>query len=245
MRLDAWKFLTNGWDRAEKERARLDNAASMFFETVSRNDWLAVSKLIQSGCSPNMLLGHKSALMVAAEHGALECLNLLISTGSVIGAQDEIGRDALFHAIESRQDEAVRFLLSKGPRVKRLFNDNATALILAAKSGYVSGVDALVKYDKNMVNMYDRMGRTALWHVLSKEDMTDEDNEIARILMDGGASADMTDLEGVSAREAAQAESARSLVERADLAASMKAQAEADNAPAQPAPSSPKRGPRI
>lgn len=241
MRLEAWKFLTDSWDRAEKERSRLDNAASMFFETVARNDWQAVSKLIQSGCSPNMLLGHRNALMVAAENGALECVKLLISTGSVLGAQDEMGRDALFCAIEARHDAVVSFLLSKGPRFKRLFHDNSTPLIAAAKSSYLHGVAALVKYDKHSVNLFDRMGRTALWHVLSKEELSDDDNAIARILLDNGASADMADLDGVSPREAARAESARSAVERADLSTSM--EAEPESAPQQPAP--PRRGPRL
>lgn len=235
MRLETWKFLTESWDRSSKERERLEKATLIFFEDISRDDWFACSKLIERGCSPNMALGQKTAIMVAAENGAIHALRLLSSTGGNLGAQDEQGRDALFWAVEARSDDIIDFLVEQRVRPKRLFNDNSTPLIASAKSSYVHGVRALVYYDKNLVNMYDRMGRTALWHVLSKPDMTDDDNEIARILMDAGAEPDMADLDGVSARESTVSKSGKSLVERHDIEVSM--EPDTDPGPA-PAPSS-------
>lgn len=236
MRLEAWKFLTQSWDRAERERERLEKATTIFFDDIMRDDWAACSKLIERGCSPNMALGQKTAIMVAAEHAAINALKLLVTTGANLGAQDEQGRDALFWAVETRSNDAVDFLLDQGARGKRLFNDNSTPLIAAAKSSYVHGVRALVSRDNKIVNQYDRMGRTALWHVLSKEDLSDDDNEIARILMDGGANPDMADLDGVSARESATSESGRSLVERHDIDATLDVEpsleAEPEQAPA-------------
>ena len=245
MRLQSWNYLKRSWDRADSEKARLEKATSIFFEDVARDDWLACSKLIERGCSPNMALGHKRALMVAAESGAINTLRLLASTGADLGAQDEQGRDALFWAIETRADDAVDFLLAqaaaKGVRPKRLFDDNSTALIAAAKLSYVHAVRALVHYEKSMVNMWDRMGRTALWHVLSKTDLSDDDNEIARILMDGGADPSMRDLEGVSAREAATSDAGQSLLERHDIEAELDP---AEPSPEQSAPA-PSRRPRL
>lgn len=217
MQLDAWKHLTDTWDRADRERERLEEAASVFFETISRNDWEGASKLITRGCSPNMTLGMRTPLMCAAEEGAIECLRLLISTGANLGAQDEIGRDAVFCAIDSGQDNALECLLAQGTRLKRLFEDNATPLIKASLNGNVRAVRALVGFDRQSVNQFDRSGRTALWHVLSKPELSDDDNEIARILLDAGADAEMSDINGVSPREAAAASSAHALLERADL----------------------------
>lgn len=242
MRLETWKFLSQSWDRANQEQARLEKATSIFFEDIMRDDWQSCTKLIERGCSPNMALGKKTAIMVAAEHGAINSLRLLATTGASLGAQDEQGRDALFWSIETRSDEAVDFLISQGARAKRLFDDYSTPLIAAAKSSYVHGVRALVHYDKNLVNLFDRMGRTALWHVLSKPDMTDDDNQIARILMDAGANPDMPDLEGVTAREAATSDAGQSLVERHDLDMSVEPEPDQGNSPAPPAPG---RRPRL
>ena len=241
MKLEAWKFLTQSWDRADRERERLEKATHTFFEDIMRDDWEGCTKLIERGCSVNMALGQKTAVMIAAEYSAINTLKLLVSTGANIGAQDEQGRDALFWAIETRSDDAVDFLINKNARPKRLFNDNSTPLIAAAKASYVHGVRALVSYDKKLVNMYDRMGRTALWHVLSKDDMSDDDNEIARILMDQGANPDMADLEGVTARDSAMSESGRSLVERHDIEASM----ESDEPAPTTAPPAPSKRPRL
>lgn len=242
MRLEAWKFLTESWDRSSKERERLEKATLIFFDDIERDDWVACSKLIERGCSPNMALGHKTAVMVAAENGAINALRLLSSTGGNLGAQDEQGRDALFWGIETRSNDVVEFLLSQHIRFKRLFNDNSTPLIAAAQRSYVHGVRALVQHDKNQVNQFDRMGRTALWHVLSKPDMTDDDNEIARILMGAGADPDMADLDGVSPRDSALSDVGQSMLERHDIQVSMEPNPEPEpepepgNAPAPPAP---------
>ncbi len=240
MKIEAWNYLTRGWDRRESEQRRIDEAAGVLFEAVARNDWMAVSKLIEKGCSANMLLGQRSPLMVAAEYGAVETARLLLATGASLGSQDEIGRDALMHAVENRQDALVDLLLDSGAPIKRMAQDNATALIQAAKFSNVHATRALVKYSKNLVDMYDRMGRTPLWHVLSKESLSDEDNEIARILIDSGADPGVVDFEGVSPRDAARTEAAQSLAERADLARGMDAGAEPPDEP-----EAPKRGRRM
>lgn len=242
MRLETWKFLTQSWDRSAQERERLENATVIFFDDIQRDDWVACSKLMERGCSPNMALGRKTAVMVAAENAAINTLRLLVSTGGNLGAQDEHGRDALFWGVETRSNDVVDFLLSQRIRPKRLANDLSTPLIEAAKRSYVHGVRALVQYDKKQVNLYDRMGRTALWHVLSKPEMTDDDNEIARILMGSGANPDMTDLEGVSPRDAAQSEIGQSMLERHDIDVSIEPDPEPDHAPAAPSPS---RKPRL
>lgn len=244
MKLEAWNFLTKSWDRADRERERLEKATQIFFEDIMRDDWMGCSKLIDRGCSPNMALGQKTAAMVAAEHSSINCLRLLTSTGANLGAQDEQGRDALFWAVETRSNDSIDFLLAQGVRPKRMRDDNSTPLIAAAKNSYVHGVRALVYYDRSLVNLYDRMGRTALWHVLSKEEMSDDDNEIARILMDQGANPDMADLEGITARESAMSESGKSLVERHDIEATIEPDADPSAAPSPKAPT-PSRRPRL
>jgi hypothetical protein len=242
MRLEAWKFLTESWDRAARERERLEKAALIFFEDIARDDWLACSRLIERGCSPNMALGQRTPAMAAAENGAINALKLLASAGANLGAQDEQGRDAIHFAVQTRSDEALGFLLGKGARPKRLFADHSTALIAAARGSYVQGVRLLVANDKHSVDQYDRMGRTALWHVLSKPDPTDADNEIAKILMGNGANPNLSDLEGVSARDASASEASKSLLERHDIDAALDVEPDAP-APAS-APNKP-RGPRL
>lgn len=237
MKIEAWRYLTQAWDRHDSEQRRIEEAAGVFFDAVARNDWMAASKLIERGCSSNMLLGQRTPLMVAAEYGALETAKLLIATGASLGSQDEIGRDSLTHAVENAQDALVDLLLEKGAPIKRTFQDNATALIQAAKFSNVHAVRSLVKYDKNMVDMYDRLGRTALWHVLSKESLSEDDNEIARILIDSGADPSAVDFEGVSPKEAARSEAAQSLAERAELARGL----ENDEAAPEPASAPTKR----
>ena len=243
MRKQVWDYLTRSWDNAEKERQRNEQASLALFETIARNEWLLVSQLLEEGCSPNMRLGKKTTLMHAAECGSIECLKLLCSLGADMGAQDEIGRDILHCAVESGLNTAVDAVLAKQPKNKRLFSDNATALIVATKLSYVHAVRQIVTFMPHLINMYDRTGRTALWHVLSKSDPTDDDNEIARILLDSGANPDIADIDGIAPREAALNPSTLAEIERHDIDTSV--DLSNDNPEPQAPPPAPKNGMRL
>ncbi len=218
MDLQTWKQLNASWEHSAKTQQITEQAINALMESIAQNDWRATSRLLQKGCSPNLSQGMRTPLMCAAENGAIECLKLLIQTGATVGAQDELGRDALFCSIEAFQDAALHHLLKQSPRLKRLFEDNRTPLIIAAQISNLPAVRMLVNYDKNCVNQYDRTGRTALWYVLSKPELSDDDNEIARILMDAGADPQMPDINGITPAQASADPAAQSLLERADLA---------------------------
>lgn len=241
MRLEVWNQLTKSWDKAAEQRERQEESASVFFETIVQNDWMAVARLMEQGCSPNVTLGMRTPLMCAAESGSLEALQLLLRSGASIGAQDETGRDAIFCAVEAFQDGILSALLKRSPKLKRISEDNRTPLIVAAQISNLPAVRLLVQYDKKTVQQYDRHGRTALWHVLSKPELSDDDNEIAKILLDSGADPSLPDINGITPQNAAASETAQALIERNEIT-----QALDDPAPEQtPTPSSPKRGMRL
>lgn len=245
MQIDVWNKLTASWDQAEKQKERQEESASVFFETIAQNDWLATARLIEQGCSPNLALGMRTPLMCAAENGSLESLQLLLRSGASIGAQDETGRDAIFCAVESFQDAALAIMLKRMPKLKRISEDNRTPLITAAQNSNLPAVRLLVAYDKNSVHQYDRFGRTALWHVLSKPELSDDDNEIAKILLDSGADPTIPDINGISAQNAAASQSAQALLERNELAQTIDAPEPEPDLQEAPTPSTPKRTMRL
>ena len=242
MQQQLWQYLSQRWDNADKEKIRIEEAVNIFFDTISRNEWDLVAQLIKKGCTYNMRQGHKTALMHACEYGATETVNLLLKLGAEVGAQDEIGKDALHYAIESGMDSTIDSIIRNNPKIKRIFSDNSTALILATKLSYVYAVKQLVKFIPSCIDMYDREGRTALWHVLSKPSPTDEDNQIAKILLDSGADPDIQDISGISPKEAAVTDSANAIIERHDIDQSI------DNditTTVEPSPPTPKKGLRL
>lgn len=241
MNLKEWNQLSSNWEKAESNRQRQEHTAAIFFETISRDDSQAVLRLIQRGCSPNLLLGQKSPLMTAAEYGASDTLGLLLQYGGHLSVQDEKGQDALFWAISSQSNPCVDLILSRPEyRYKRLFDDNSTALILAAKRGYVHGVRAICTHQKNQVDLVDRRGQSALWHVLSKAEMTPADNEIARILLDNGANPDQEDLLGVTPRASAHSLAAQAALEQQELKDAMAQSFDIDEPSVDPEPVQPK-----
>lgn len=234
-----WEHLSKTWDHSDQERLQRENTASIFFETIMRDDVDELLLLIRRGCSPNLILGQRTSLMIAAEYGSQECLSILLRLGANLGTQDENGYDALFWSIKSQSNACIDLILSQPQyRYKRLPTDNSTALIFAAKTSYVHGVRSIVNHDPKQVFLVDRRGQSALWHVLSKAELSDADNEIARILMDQGADPDLADLAGITPREAAITSDAQSALERQELKTALDATPE----PTTSTPSSP--GPR-
>jgi ankyrin repeat protein len=81
-------------------------------------------------------------LHAAAERGQNEAIELLLDYGARINLTDDNGHNALWHAVNGRKPETVKFLLSKGAAVNSP-NETYTALEKAGGNGYTEMVKLL------------------------------------------------------------------------------------------------------
>jgi ankyrin repeat protein len=129
-----------------------------------------------------------TVLTVAAEHGQLGVMRLLVQRGANIDARDW-GRTALHYAADYGHEEVVAFLLEKGAQASTRDDNNVTPLMLASENGHV-GVVKMIMTHTGAEGLEDRNidGRTALWYAARGGH-----GEVVAFLLEKGAQASTRD----------------------------------------------------
>ncbi|MHC4142687.1 MAG: ankyrin repeat domain-containing protein [Planctomycetota bacterium] len=101
-------------------------------------------------------------LNLAARHGQVEVMGVLVEAGAKPTATDKRGRTPLMAAVQSRRPEAIRFLIDHGADVNARDQLQGTALVRAAGSfGNFESVQVLLSAGAD-VNVQDKNGMTPL-----------------------------------------------------------------------------------
>jgi uncharacterized protein len=142
--------------------------------------------------------GHKFVQAVRDRNGA-EALELLRARPTIINARDEKGETALIVAISRRDEDWAMYLLSEEADPNLAARNGDTPLIAAARAGYLSAADTLVRLGAK-VDSANRMGETALIVAVQQRQIP-----MVRLLLGAGADPDRTDsAAGLSARDYAK-----------------------------------------
>jgi hypothetical protein len=137
----------------------------------------------------------KRPLVVAAEHGQLGVVKLLVQMGANINATAFWGRTALHYAARGGHEEMVAFLLEKGAQAANRDDGDATLLMLACENGHVGVVKMLVQHTGgDGLEERDTDGRTALHYAAGGGH-----GEVVAFLLGKGAQASTRDNRHVTA----------------------------------------------
>jgi uncharacterized protein len=114
-------------------------------------------------------------------------------------------RTALHIVVEQRNTSWLNFLLARGADPNLADNRGVTPLLIACRSGYIAGVESLVKAGAR-VDEANRAGETPLISAVHARNI-----ELMRVLLTAGANPDRPDASGRSARDYARLEGQQSL----------------------------------
>jgi ankyrin repeat protein len=137
----------------------------------------------------------ETPLVVAAKHGQLGVVRLLVQMGANINAQVPFwGRTALHYAAGAGHEEVVAFLLEKGAQASKRDDNNETPLMLACEKGHMGVVRMLVTHT-GAQGLEDRdiEGRTPLWYAGGEGH-----GEVVVFLLGKGAQASTSDNHNVT-----------------------------------------------
>ncbi len=213
--------------------AALASGESEFERVLRDEDAAAIRAHINEGQDPNFrITGGKTPLMVAAKLGDSGLVRLLLELGADVNASTETGGTALMFGAIRGNLETVRILIGHGADVNAVAHFNWTALMVAAVKGHELVVNLLLDHgaDANVADTYgwtplmraayenragavraflrtgkveldakDETGSTALHHAVAQGHV-----EIARLLLENGASIDARNREGLTPLEVAK-----------------------------------------
>lgn len=134
----------------------------------------------------------------AAGNGDIDNVKWLLRHGAEPSQTFSGNIDAAWLAMEQGNDDIHRILIERGaaPSLRRKDEFSTTRLMAAVMGAHVNAVRHILTrlLDVNAVN---KRGQTALHLNFAKDPYTDEDADIARMLLDKNANPNMEDLDGV------------------------------------------------
>lgn len=153
-----------------------------FINAVDKGDVAQVKAQLAAGADVNARNANGlTALQVAALHGNLDVVRILIDSNADVNAKTSTGVTAIMAASVSGNEELVKMLLAAKADVNAKRDDGITALRIASQNGEL-GVVKILLAAKADVNAKTSTGVTALMAASQNGHI-----EVVRALLDAGA----------------------------------------------------------
>jgi ankyrin repeat protein len=168
-------------------------ASHEFISAVIAGNKAAVEKFIKDGIDVNYKFSGRTALILAANKGRKEIVEILLQAGANPDIPHFCGSTALMDVAKEGDVEMVEILLKAkaNPDIQDTFDD--TALIFAVENNHKETVDILLKAKANP-DIQDHSGGTALMLAARNGD-----KELVEVLLQAKANPDIRDHSGRTA----------------------------------------------
>ena len=163
------------------------------FKAILEGDERKAIYLLKHGwANPNKKYWRNiTALMIAAEKGYCKIVDILISKGAEVNAQDEDGCTALMDAARKGNND-VKLLIQKRADVNKKGSDGTTALMYAAEYCDKDVVNELITHGAE-VNVQNNKDWTALMKAAKAGN-----EDVVKLLIDKGADVNTRDRHGTT-----------------------------------------------
>lgn len=170
-------------------------------------------KVLKQGAVLNCFEEHLTPLIACMESGHFELAQFYVkANASITYAPTSNFINALWYALINKKHKFLElFINSKCPLTRHPETKN-TCLIFATISSDLPSVVALLSHYNIKVNERDGAGNTALHHNVAKENPSNDDIEIGRLLIAAGADTNLPNLDGKTPKDLAVDFAARAML---------------------------------
>lgn len=171
----------------------------LLIEAVQAGNTVKTLKLVSEGAPLEARdAENRTALLLATRANLVEAASALIKAGADVNAKDNIHDTPFLYAGAEGRNEILKLILAKGKANLRDTNRyGGTALIPAAHHGHPETVRLLLATEIE-VDHVNNLGWTALLEAVILGDGGPVYQEIVKLLLAGGATAEIADNDGVT-----------------------------------------------
>lgn len=211
-----WSIAENSFIQYEKNKTEREKSLINLINAIFKSDIEKVEQLIKEGAPVNLSIEGISPLAAAVEYNDLHMVQFLIKKGAILSHKfGEKGIDAAWYALDYNHLNMFEYLIGEGASLRfRSTYKYQTRLIQATLLSNVEAVRFLCSKKATDVNAYDNDGRTALHYNLLKVPYTEQDVEIARIILNTGGNPEIEDKDNIAAHLYADEDSQFALLEK-------------------------------
>jgi ankyrin repeat protein len=178
--------------------AQAQSSPGALLVAAARGDLVEVERLLRQGAKVDARdARRRTSLMLATHANHVAVARALIAAGADVNAKDDIEDSPFLYAGAEGRVDILKLTLAAGADLASTNRYGGTALIPACHHGHVEAVKVLLgtKIDRNHVN---KLGWTALLEAVILGDGGPVHTEIVRLLVAGGADANIADRDGMT-----------------------------------------------
>lgn len=208
--MENWNNLNLILDIERKDTKQLELFAKEMIDLCTKGNKEEVKNLLKKGATLNCHEEHITPLIICIQNDDYQLANYIIQSGASISYRPTLEfEDALWYALKNKKHTFLKLFIEKKCILQREYTTSLTPLIYATIRSDLKSVEYLLGHPNIKINERDKLGNTALHHNLSKAEMTEDDIDIGKLLLAAGADTNITNLEGKTAKDVSQDNSAK------------------------------------
>ncbi|KAL1022513.1 hypothetical protein UPYG_G00028690 [Umbra pygmaea] len=161
------------------------------FDAAATGDLSQLLELLNAIDVHTINSANETLLHIAAEHGHLSIIELLLDRGAQLDISDSEGRTPLHRAAHRGHKNVARALIKAGAPIYNLDKQSNTALHLATINGHLSIVRSLLEEERQGTRRVSKNNQAqgSFLHIAARED----ESKLAEVLLQCGAPVDVRD----------------------------------------------------
>ncbi len=184
-----------------------------FIEFCQTGNKEEIVKLLKSGANINCYADNFTPLMACVEQDNYDLAVYLLKCNATISYKPEkLDEDVFWYALKNKKYKFLELFVFNRCLLSISQVEKKSPLIYSTINSDLKAVEILLSHFKIKVNEKDGLGNTALHYNVAKQEPSQDDVEIGRLLLAAGADSNTRNIEGKTPTEMAATHESQSIL---------------------------------
>jgi ankyrin repeat protein len=216
--MENWSNLNVYLTKANEDNKRTELLSKELIDFCIKNEKVNVKKVLKLGAPINCNDEHITPLIACLQNDHYDLAVYLLKAGARVSFKPTSNfEDAFWYALKNKKHNFLELFVRNRCILEWSIPKNEkdspkTSLIYATIESDLKSVEILLSHYAIKVNERDGIGNTALHYNVTKENMSQDDMDIGRLLIAAGADTAISNLDGKTPEDLAQDFAAKSML---------------------------------